>query len=185
MLETQRNNAAARLTRLAGLRAAYANLLSEATNRAKLLDRAEQNLTNARSNSASAKAASLITRVDAPDTGTSPVSPERGDDRVGRPAGRPVDRVWHRSAHRAGGHHVPRVGSRYRAATGLVRHGWPAARRTAALASSAAAVPQHATPLAPIDGPWSMTVAAHGSLNCTQALKVLNEQGKFSAATPA
>ena len=75
MLENQRNNAAARLTRLAGLRATYANLLSEATNRAKLLDRAEQNLTNARSDSASAKAASLITRVDAPDTGTSPVSP--------------------------------------------------------------------------------------------------------------
>ena len=40
-----------------------------------MLDRAEQNLTNARSDSASAKAASLITRVDAPDTGASPVSP--------------------------------------------------------------------------------------------------------------
>ena len=74
MLENQQH-AAARLARLAGLRANYANLLSEATNRAKLLERAEQNLTNARSDSAGAKAASLITRVDAPDTGTSPVSP--------------------------------------------------------------------------------------------------------------
>ena len=43
---------------------------------AKLLERAEQNLTNARSDRASAKAASLITRVDAPDHGQpDPVSP--------------------------------------------------------------------------------------------------------------
>jgi uncharacterized protein involved in exopolysaccharide biosynthesis len=75
MLESQRTAAAARLTRLAGLRAGYANLLGEATNRAKLLDRAEQTLTSARSDRACSKAASLIACVDTPDTGTSPVNP--------------------------------------------------------------------------------------------------------------
>ena len=107
MLEKQQNNASARLARLAGLRATYANLLGEATNRAKLLDRAEQNLTNARSDSASAKAASQIARVDAPDTGTNPVSPSAVDDRFGRRAGRSADGIRHRLAHRAGDNRVP------------------------------------------------------------------------------
>ncbi len=75
LLQQQRQRAAARLDRLAGLRANYSNLLSETSNRAKLLERGEQSLTNARSSSASAKAASLITAVDGPDTGASPVSP--------------------------------------------------------------------------------------------------------------
>ncbi len=43
--------------------------------------------------------------------------------------------------------------------------------------------PQHATPRVPILEPSSLTVAAHGSLNCTKALKVLNDQGKLSSAT--
>ena len=75
MLQGQRTSAAARLAGLAALRATYMNLLNEVTSRAKMLDRAEQNLTAARSDSASAKAASLIACVDAPSTGTSPVSP--------------------------------------------------------------------------------------------------------------
>jgi polysaccharide biosynthesis transport protein len=75
LLQQQRQRAAARLDRLAGLRATYANVLSETSNRAKLLERSEQSLSNARSSSASAKAASLITPVDSPDTGANPVSP--------------------------------------------------------------------------------------------------------------
>jgi polysaccharide biosynthesis transport protein len=75
MLENQRAKSTARLARLAGMRASYINLLGEATNRAKLLDRAEQILTSARSDCASSRAASLIACVDAPDTGTGPVSP--------------------------------------------------------------------------------------------------------------
>ena len=68
---------AARLERLAGLRATYTNLLSESSNRAKLLERAEQGLNNARATLAGAKVASLISPVDDPDTGTHPVSPSR------------------------------------------------------------------------------------------------------------
>ena len=161
MLENQRNNAAARLTRLAGLRATYTNLLGEATNRAKLLDRAEQNLTNARSDSASAKAASLIALRGCPRYRHQPGQPERADDRAGRAAGRPADGDWRCLAYRAGGG--------CREAAGCACGGSCAGQAGAAAASPAE--------------PWSMTVAAHGSLNCTQALKVLDEQGKFSSAT--
>ncbi len=165
MLENQRTGAAARLTRLAGLRANYANLLSEATNRTKLLERAEQNLTNARSDRASAKAASLITRVDAPDTGTSPVSPSGLMIVLGGMLGGLLTGL------------------------GLVLLTAPATAAAdtrlpedskAAPAPYAGSIPQHATPVATIREPWSLTVAAHGSLNCTQALKVLNEQGKLT-----
>jgi uncharacterized protein involved in exopolysaccharide biosynthesis len=179
MLEDQRNNASARLTRLAGLRASYTNLLSETTNRAKLLDRAEQNLASARSDSASAKAASLIARVDAPDTGTSPVSPSAlvivlggllgglltglGMVLLTVPATAEVDRVSHPAS----------------PSTAIS----PQKTADAAPAPRAEPVPQRATSLAPPEEPWSLAVTAHGSLNCTQALKVLNEQGKFSSAT--
>jgi len=179
MLENQRKIAAARLAHLAGLRATYTNILAEATNRAKLLDRAEQNLASARSDSASAKAASQITRVDAPDTGVSPVSPSKsmivlcgllggllaglGIVLLTAPATAAVDRAPHSAS----------------TATAIVPEGAPGV----ALAPHAETVLQHATPLAPFEEPWSLAVAAHGSLNCTQALKVLHEQGKFSSAT--
>ena len=52
-----------------------------------------------------------------------------------------------------------------------------------ALSPYAEPVSRRATSLVPREEPWSLTVAAHGSLNCTQALKLLNEQGKFSSAT--
>ncbi len=74
-LEHQRQRAADRVDRLAGMRANYANSLSETTNRAKLLERAEQGLSNARSTSASARTSSLISPVDGPDTGTHPITP--------------------------------------------------------------------------------------------------------------
>jgi len=175
MLENQRNNSADRLTHLAGLRATYMNVLGESTNRAKLLDRAEQNLTNARSNSASARAASLITCVDAPDTGCSPVSPSGSMIVLGGVLGGLLTGL------------------------GIVLLTAPATAAKTAPQSAASVVPQSTpgmalvpyavrgsqqiTPLAPIHEPWSLTVAAHGSLNCTQALKLLNEQGKFSSAT--
>ena len=47
------------------------------SNRGVLLERAEQNLAEARAARASAKAASLISRIDAPDAGIRPVGPGR------------------------------------------------------------------------------------------------------------
>ena len=175
MLENQRNNAAARLTRLAALRATYTNLLGEATNRAKLLDRAEQNLTNARSDSASAKAASLIACVDAPDTGTSPVSPSGLMIVLGGVLGgllTGIGIVLLTAPATAG----VKAASRRR----FARSGCSARHSGAALAPCAEPASHNATPVGPLHGPWSLTVAAHGSLNCTQALKVLNEQGKLT-----
>jgi hypothetical protein len=46
-------------------------------NRAVLLERAQQNLAEARAAQASAKAASLISRIDAPDAGIRPIGPSR------------------------------------------------------------------------------------------------------------
>ena len=62
---------------LAAVRAGYANQVAEAKNRAVLLERAEQNLAEARAARASAKAASLISRIDTPDAGIRPVGPGR------------------------------------------------------------------------------------------------------------
>jgi uncharacterized protein involved in exopolysaccharide biosynthesis len=77
LLETQLSQATGRLSRLADLRAAYASLVAETGNRTKLVERAEQNMAEARAARASAKAASLIGRIDAPDAGIRPVSPSR------------------------------------------------------------------------------------------------------------
>ena len=167
MMENQGKNAAARLTRLAGLRAEYANLLGEASNRAKLLDRAEQNLTNARSDSASAKAASLLTRVDAPDTGTSPVSPSPWTIVLAGLLGGLL------------------TGFGIVLLTAPATATAPQRAPSAALVPYAQSMPQPVPPLAALREPWSLEVAAHGSLNCTQALKVLSEQGKFSSVTLA
>jgi len=73
LLEDQLAQATSRLDRLAGLRAAYANDLAENANRVVLLERAEQNLAEARVAHASAKATSLISRIDAPEAGIYPV----------------------------------------------------------------------------------------------------------------
>ena len=74
LLESQLAQATGRLERLAGLRAEYANLLAETDHRTKLVERAEQNMAEARASRAGAKAASLISRIDGPDTGVRPVS---------------------------------------------------------------------------------------------------------------
>ena len=51
--------------------------MAETKNRAVLLDRAEQNLAEAHAARASAKAASLISRIDMPDAGIYPIGPSR------------------------------------------------------------------------------------------------------------
>ena len=103
--------------------------------------------------------------------------PERVDDRVGRPAGRPVDGfgiVLLTAPATAAVKTEPQAAS----PLAVAQQGIPGV----ALAV-AKPLRQHATSPARIHEPWSLTVAAHGSLNCTQALKVLNEQGKLSSAT--
>jgi uncharacterized protein involved in exopolysaccharide biosynthesis len=75
LLEEQLAQATQRLDRLAQLRAGYANEAAENAHRTTLVARAQQNLAEARAAQASAKAASLISRIDAPDTGMRPVGP--------------------------------------------------------------------------------------------------------------
>lgn len=77
LLEDRLDAATGRLDRLAALRADYANLAAETRNRTGLLERAEEKLAEARVSQATAKAASLIGRVDAPEAGTDPVGPRR------------------------------------------------------------------------------------------------------------
>ena len=77
LLEDQLAKTNERLHGLAAVRAGYANQVAEAKNRAVLLERAEQNLAEARAARASAKAASLISRIDTPDAGIRPVGPGR------------------------------------------------------------------------------------------------------------
>lgn len=77
LLEEQLAKTTDRLDRLAGLRAPYANQVAETRHRTTLLERAEQRLAEARASEATAKAASLIARIDEPDTGAAPVGPGR------------------------------------------------------------------------------------------------------------
>jgi uncharacterized protein involved in exopolysaccharide biosynthesis len=76
-LKLQLGNSRERMTRLAGLRAAYVNLVQEVTQRNKMLEQTRKDLSEARSSQAAALTASLISRVDEPDTGSRPVSPGR------------------------------------------------------------------------------------------------------------
>ena len=77
MLEGQLGQVRGRLSRLAGVRTTYANLVGENNHRAKLVERAQQNLAEARAARAAVKSASLISCIDAPETGTHPVGPGR------------------------------------------------------------------------------------------------------------
>jgi uncharacterized protein involved in exopolysaccharide biosynthesis len=65
-----------RLTRLAGLRARYENLVVLAAGDAKLVEGVRRQLAEARA-SAAAGDAGLIARIDTPDAGTRPVGPSR------------------------------------------------------------------------------------------------------------
>jgi polysaccharide biosynthesis transport protein len=77
LLEDQLAKTTERLRGLVAVRAGYTNQVAEAKNRATLLERAQQNLAEARAARASAKAASLISRIDRPDAGIRPVGPGR------------------------------------------------------------------------------------------------------------
>ncbi len=77
MLDGRLTEATGRLEKLAVLRADYSNRVAETANRTRLVEQAEQNLAEARASVAAAKAASLISRLDTPDTGTSPVGASR------------------------------------------------------------------------------------------------------------
>jgi succinoglycan biosynthesis transport protein ExoP len=76
-LNNQLSNSRQRMTRLAGLRAAYVNLVQEVAHRNKMLEETRKELADARSNQAAALTASLISTVDEPDTGSKPLSPGR------------------------------------------------------------------------------------------------------------
>lgn len=77
LLEKQLGAVNRRLEQLAELRATYANLVAENANRTALAEQARRDLAEARALLASTRAASLIDRVDAPDTGSKPIGPGR------------------------------------------------------------------------------------------------------------
>ncbi len=83
LLEGQLAKTNERLHGLAVARAGYANETAEVKNRSTLLERAEQNLADARATQAGAKAASLISRIDTPDAGIRPIGPGRATIALG------------------------------------------------------------------------------------------------------
>lgn len=66
-----------RLSKLAGLRAEYSNRVAAVENSRLALDEARKKLTEARAQQAAAATASLVTPIDRPDAGTSPVGMRR------------------------------------------------------------------------------------------------------------
>lgn len=77
VIEEQLAAATGKLDHLATVRAEYSNLVSETKHRTELLAKAEQKLSEARISQATAEAASLIGRIDTPDTGANPIGPGR------------------------------------------------------------------------------------------------------------
>jgi polysaccharide biosynthesis transport protein len=77
LLDEQLASATGRLERLAALRTPYANLVAETRKRTELWDKGQQRLADARASQATARAASLISRLDRPDPGTRPMGPSR------------------------------------------------------------------------------------------------------------
>ncbi|QDU95399.1 GumC domain-containing protein [Lignipirellula cremea] len=76
-LERQLAEVQGRLDALAKLRARYGNLVTELKQRTDIVERAQQNLANARASEAGARTSSLITRLDEPEVGNSPIGPGR------------------------------------------------------------------------------------------------------------
>lgn len=74
-LQTQLNDVETRLNRLAALRASYSNLVAESRQCSESLQRAQKDLAEARASQAAAQSASLITRLDQPVVGNSPLGP--------------------------------------------------------------------------------------------------------------
>jgi uncharacterized protein involved in exopolysaccharide biosynthesis len=77
LLRDQLAAATGRLNRLAEIRASYETQAAENRHRTTLAEHAEQNLAEARAELAGAKATSLISRIDTPDTGAKPIGPGR------------------------------------------------------------------------------------------------------------
>jgi len=75
LLQSQLTDARLRLSKLADMRAEYANLVAERNQRADILKSAEQQMAEARASSAAAGAASVIAAIDAPVAGDAPVGP--------------------------------------------------------------------------------------------------------------
>jgi len=76
-LKTRLDDMHTRFNKLAGLRAPYTNLVAETNNRTDTLESAQRDLADARASRAAAKSASLIARIDLPDTGVRPLGPSR------------------------------------------------------------------------------------------------------------
>ena len=76
-LEGQLADVSRRLSRLATIRARYANLVAEVRHRGELVAAARKDLADARASQSAASSGSLISRLDRPETGDSPVGPGR------------------------------------------------------------------------------------------------------------
>ncbi|MCC6126774.1 MAG: hypothetical protein IT426_17565 [Pirellulales bacterium] len=77
LLNDQLAEATSRQEKLAAIRATYEIQAAENRHRTLLVERAEQNLTEARASLAGANAASLIDGIGLPDTGSRPIGPSR------------------------------------------------------------------------------------------------------------
>ena len=77
-LNVQLAEARNRLDRLAGIRAEYANVSAEVHRRADTLKTCETQLAEAQASQAAAHTASLVSRIDTPDTGVNPIGLSRG-----------------------------------------------------------------------------------------------------------
>jgi polysaccharide biosynthesis transport protein len=86
-LDKQLASAKRRLGRLAEIRTDYANLAAEVHRRTDTLKAAENQLAEARASQAGAHTASLISRIDTPETGVNPIGPSRTVIVVGGAAG--------------------------------------------------------------------------------------------------
>ena len=86
-LESQIADARSRLDHLAGIRAEYANTVAEVHLRTDTLKTAETQLAEARASQAAAHTASLLSRIDTPDTGATPIGPSRSMIVAGGAAG--------------------------------------------------------------------------------------------------
>jgi len=74
-LQKQVTDAEGRLSRLARLRARYGNLVAEVKQCNSTLEKAQKDLADARASEAAALSASLISRLDTPQVGNSPIGP--------------------------------------------------------------------------------------------------------------
>jgi hypothetical protein len=77
-LVSQADEIRKRLDRLAALRAKYSNLVAEVAQESTIVEKARRALADARASQSAAQAASLISRLDKPQTGNRPVGPGRG-----------------------------------------------------------------------------------------------------------